>query len=120
LFSYFTPRMRSDTITLGWQRDVTQRPTVERETVLVKVHAPPASRARLIAFARANGGRVADVGSAHLVFELTEAPLAVDAFLDLVRPIGITEMIRSARMAMVRGAPATLSPWTAQADGAGD
>lgn len=100
--------------------DVTQDPTVERETVLVKVHAPPSSRGGLIAFAKANGGRVADVGAAHLVLELTESPLAVDAFLDLVRPIGIKEMIRSGRMTMVRGAPATLLPWTAQADGAGD
>jgi acetolactate synthase I/III small subunit len=100
--------------------DITHDPTVERETVLVKVHAPPGNRGQLITLAERHGARVADVGTANLVFELTEAPTTVDEFLDLLGPVGIKEMIRSGRIAMVRGAPATLLPWTAQADGAGD
>lgn len=100
--------------------DVTHDPRVERETVLVKVHAPPAIRGSLMALAHHHGARVADVGSTSLMCELTESPDKIDAFLDSLRPIGISEMIRSGRITMVRGAPSTLLPWTAQADGHGD
>ncbi len=89
-------------------QDVTHDRTVERETVLVKVHAPAQSRAGLISLTTSHGARTVDVGIATLVFELTESPKKVDAFLDLLTPIGITEMIRSGRIAM------------AQADGSGD
>jgi acetolactate synthase-1/3 small subunit len=100
--------------------DVTQSATVERETVLVKVDAPPPSRNGLIALATSHGARTIDVGSANLVLELTESPAKVDAFLSLLRPIGIKELIRSGRIAMVRGGPTTLPAWTSQADGHGD
>jgi acetolactate synthase-1/3 small subunit len=89
-------------------QDVTHDRTVERETVLVKVNAPAQSRAGLISLTTSHGARTVDVGIATLVFELTESPKKVDAFLDLLTPIGITEMIRSGRIAM------------AQADGSGD
>jgi acetolactate synthase-1/3 small subunit len=76
--------------------------------VLVKVHAPAQNRAGLISLTTGHGARTVDVGITTLVFELTESPEKVDAFLDLLRPIGIKEMIRSGRIAM------------AQADGSGD
>jgi acetolactate synthase-1/3 small subunit len=100
--------------------DVTHDSTVERETVLVKVHAQPASRTTVIALAQIHGARVVDVGTATLVLELTEAPHTIDAFLDRLHPFGIRELIRTGRIAMVRGGPHTLPPWTSQADGAGD
>jgi acetolactate synthase I/III small subunit len=84
-------------------QDVTEDRTVERETVLVKVHAPPASRAGLIALTGAAGAKVADVGVNTLVFEVTDTPDKVETFIDLCRPLGIKEMIRSGRIAMVRG-----------------
>jgi acetolactate synthase-1/3 small subunit len=100
--------------------DVTQDRPVVRETVLVKLPATPGSRDRLIALAASHDARVADIDTAHLVLELTDGPNAIDAFLEALRPIGIKEMIRSGRIAMVRGAPATLPHWTSQADGYGD
>jgi acetolactate synthase I/III small subunit len=99
-------------------QDVTDDRTVERETALVKVHAPAASRAGLIALAGAHGAKVVDVGVNTLVFELTETPDKVEAFVGLLQPLGVKEMIRSGRIVMVRGAiPAA---WAAQADGQGD
>ncbi len=86
--------------------DVTNDRTVERETVLVKVHAPPASRSGLIALTSAAGAKVADVGTNTLVFEVTDTPDKVETFVDLCRPLGIKEMMRSGRIAMVRGQPA--------------
>jgi acetolactate synthase I/III small subunit len=106
-------------------QDVTDDRTVERETTLVKVHAPAASRAGLIALTGAHGAKVVDVGMNTLVFELTETPDKVQAFVELLRPLGVKEMIRSGRIVMVRGAPprgavAAKGAWAAQADGQGD
>jgi acetolactate synthase-1/3 small subunit len=83
--------------------DVTNDPTVERETVLVKVQAPASARAGLIALTESAGARVADVGSNTMVLEVTDLPEKVEAFIDLCRPLGIKEMIRSGRIAMTRG-----------------
>ncbi|HWZ59889.1 MAG TPA: acetolactate synthase small subunit [Gemmatimonadaceae bacterium] len=98
-------------------QDVTDDRTVERETALVKVHAPAANRAGLIALTGAHGAKVVDVGVNTLVFELTETPDRVEAFVALLQPVGVKEMIRSGRIVMVRGAPPA---WAAQADGQGD
>jgi acetolactate synthase-1/3 small subunit len=103
-------------------QDVTDDRTVERETALVKVHAPAASRAGLIALTGAHGAKVVDVGVNTLVFELTETPDKVEAFVELLRPLGVKEMIRSGRIVMVRGAMPNnpKGSWAAQADGQGD
>jgi acetolactate synthase-1/3 small subunit len=37
--------------------------------------------------------------------ELTSSPEKIDSFVDLVRPFGIKEMVRTGRIAMVRGTP---------------
>jgi acetolactate synthase I/III small subunit len=88
-------------------QDVTDERTVERETVLIKMQAPAAARAGLIALTGSHGAKVVDVGTSTLVFELTDTPDKVAAFVDLLRPLGVKEMIRSGRIAMVRGqAPA--------------
>lgn len=85
--------------------DVTRDATVERETVLAKVRAPAASRAAIIATVDALGARAADVGTNTMIIEMTSAPDAVDNLIHLLRPFGITEMMRTGRIAMVRGAP---------------
>jgi acetolactate synthase-1/3 small subunit len=100
--------------------DVTQDRPVVRETVLVKVPATTASRAHLLALATSHNARVADDGTTNLVLELTDAPDAIEAFLARLRPIGIAELSRTGRIAMVRGAPPPLPSWTSQADGHGD
>lgn len=124
--------------------DVTNEPIVERETVLVKVQAPVSGRAGLIALTESAGARVADVGVNTMVLEVTDLPEKVEAFIELCRPLGIKEMIRSGRIAMTRGSGGTAGgrgnggagvartgtvarhraeltppPYRAQADGAG-
>ena len=86
--------------------DVTEDPHVARELVLIKVHAPPSRRGEVSALADVFGAKVADVGHDTLILELTSSPEKVDNMVDLVRPFGIKEMVRSGRLAMVRGTPA--------------
>lgn len=103
-------------------QDVTQDTTVDRETLLIKVHATAATRAPLIALATAHRARIVDIGTASAVLELTDTPEAIERFVGLVRPIGITEMIRTGRITMLRGTALTIRTdrsWAAQADGVG-
>jgi acetolactate synthase-1/3 small subunit len=86
--------------------DVTAEPTVERETALVKVSAPSAARAGVVATVRACGAAILDVGAATMVVELSSSPDGIDRFIAAMRPFGIKEMMRTGRIAMVRGAPA--------------
>jgi hypothetical protein len=85
---------------------------VERETVLVKVHAPAPSRTAIITVVDALGARAADVGTTTMIVEMTGTPEAVDNLINVLRPFGITEMMRTGRIAMVRGTPTprTLAP----------
>jgi acetolactate synthase I/III small subunit len=103
-------------------QDLTDDRTVERETALVKVYARASSRAGLITLAKAHAAKVVDVGVNTVVFELTETPEKVEAFVSLLQPVGVKEMIRSGRIVMVRGtSPASpKGTWAAQADGHGD
>jgi acetolactate synthase-1/3 small subunit len=86
-------------------RDVTGEQTVVRATALLQGHAPAASRAPLAALSAAFGATVVDAGVHTLMIELTATPARIESFIQNVRPFGIKEMLRSGRIAMLRGAP---------------
>lgn len=83
--------------------DVTNQPIVERETALVKVHAPAASKAPILAVVEAFDARTADVGTTTMILEMTGTPAKVDNFIAVLRPFGIKEMMRGGTIAMTRG-----------------
>ncbi len=85
--------------------DVTEDPHVARELVLVKVHAPAARRGDISSLAEVFGARIVDVAHDTLMLELTASPDKIESFVELVRPFGIKEMVRTGRVAMVRGTP---------------
>jgi acetolactate synthase-1/3 small subunit len=76
--------------------------SIERELALLKVAAPPAKRAELIALAEAFGARVADLGPESIVFEIVGAPAEIDSFEELVRPHGLQELGRTGRLGLAR------------------
>lgn len=80
--------------------DVTGAATVEREIALVKVAASKATRPEMVALATASGARVVNVGAMSMIVEMTGAPAEVDRFIDLARPFGIREMMRTGRIAI--------------------
>jgi acetolactate synthase-1/3 small subunit len=84
--------------------DVTNDPTVEREMALMKVHAPSAKRAEIVALAEVFDAKIVDVGTNTMVLEMTGSPSKVQNFIDVVKPFGIKEMMRTGRITMVRGA----------------
>ncbi len=90
--------------------DVTDDPTVEREMALMKIHAPPASRAEIVALAKVFDAKIVDVGVNTMIIEMTGTPAKVENFVEVLRPFGLKEMMRTGRIAMVRGAHAHQLP----------
>lgn len=80
--------------------DVTHDEVVEREIVLAKIAAPKTSRAELVALASVFGARVVSVGANSMIMEMTGPSADVERFIDIVRPFGIREMMRTGRIAM--------------------
>ena len=78
--------------------------SVERELALLKVAAPAAKRAELLALTEVFNARVADLGPDSIVFELVGSPEEVDSFEELVRPHGLQELVRTGRIGLGRAA----------------
>jgi acetolactate synthase-1/3 small subunit len=84
--------------------DVTDDPTVEREMALVKLHTTSNTRAEIVALCGVFDAKIVDVGSNSMIIEMTGTPVKVENFLDVIKPFGVKEMMRTGRIAMVRGA----------------
>ena len=84
-------------------RDVTYLPTVDRDLALIRVRcgAPELSEiGDLVSIFR---GKVVDVAPDSVIVEVTGDVEKVDGLVELLRPRGILEMVRTGKVAMVRG-----------------
>jgi acetolactate synthase-1/3 small subunit len=83
--------------------DFTGLEHVDRDLALVKIHVSAGSRQELFQIVEVFEGRVVDVGPQDCMVELVGPERKIDAFLELARPYGITEMARTGRVALARG-----------------
>jgi acetolactate synthase I/III small subunit len=83
--------------------DLTDRPVVVRDLAMIKVAAPPESRADIMQLVQVFRARVVDVAADSLVIETTGTEDKVDGLLQVLRPFGVKEMVRTGRVAMCRG-----------------
>jgi acetolactate synthase I/III small subunit len=88
-------------------QDVTFTSTVTRSLALIKVEATDESRHRLMQIVRVFRARVIDMGPQSLIIEITGAENKLNALLEVLRPFGIIEMVRTGQVAMTRS---TLKP----------
>ncbi len=86
--------------------DITGEAAVVREMALIKVKADGGRRAELLQLADVFRARVVDVAASSLVFEITGTQDKIDGLLDVLRPYGVVEMVRTGALAMTRGAEA--------------
>jgi acetolactate synthase I/III small subunit len=84
-------------------QDVTHEPTVMRELVLIKVRATSANRAEILQLAEIYRAGIVDVSLDCLVIQITGPEDRVDSLIKLLEGFGILEMVRTGRVAMVRG-----------------
>jgi acetolactate synthase I/III small subunit len=99
--------------------DVTNDPTVEREMVMVKVHAPPPTRHEIVALTSVFDAKIVDVGVNTMIIEMSGTPSKVENFVEVIRPFGVKEMMRTGRIAMVRGAHTHQAPAEVSENGNG-
>jgi acetolactate synthase-1/3 small subunit len=83
--------------------DLSDRPAVVRDLALIKVGASHDSRAAVMQLADVFGGKVVDVAPSSLVVEICASEAKVDGLLEVLRPYGVLEMVRTGRVAMDRG-----------------
>ncbi len=83
--------------------DLTQESAIERELVLIKVHANPERRSEIIEIANVFRANIVDVGKSSLTVEVTGTESKIAGIEDLLRAYGIKEIIRTGIIAMSRG-----------------
>jgi len=76
---------------------------VEREMALIKVAADEKSRAEIVNIVDIFRGKIIDVGPQSYVVEVTGGEEKIRAILELLRPLGIKEIVRTGTVAMHRG-----------------
>jgi acetolactate synthase-1/3 small subunit len=84
-------------------QDVTDAPTVVRELALIKVGATGANRTEILQLVDIYRARIVDVALDSLVIQITGAEDRVESLIKLLENFGIKEMVRTGRVAMVRG-----------------
>ncbi len=76
--------------------------TVDREMVIVKLAVDERTRSELDSIVQAFRAHVIDIGPRSMTVELTGDTDKIKAFIALVRPLGIKEIVRSGKVAMAR------------------
>ena len=83
--------------------DPTDESHVERELVLIRVNAEPQHRAEIMRTADIFRAKVVDVTPLSFVLEATGDEGKLEALLELLRPMGIQEIVRTGKVAISRG-----------------
>ena len=76
---------------------------VERELGLIKIICTPEQREEALRIANVFRGVVVDTTDESIIFELNSAPEKIDAFIELLEPLGLAEICRTGVAAMSRG-----------------
>ncbi|HAJ78435.1 MAG TPA: acetolactate synthase small subunit [Fibrobacteres bacterium] len=77
-------------------------PLIERELVLVRVDSAKSNRHEIIELTGIFGATVAHVGVSSMTLELSSTCDKVDNFINLIKPYGIKELIRTGKVAMAQ------------------
>ncbi|MBT3513870.1 MAG: acetolactate synthase small subunit [Nitrospina sp.] len=83
--------------------DLTEEYFVDRELILVKMNAEPRVREEILRIVDIFRAKVIDVNHDNYTVEITGDEGKIKGFLDLLKPLGIKEIVRSGRIAISRG-----------------
>ena len=84
----------------------TDKPGIEREMALVKVAGTGEKRVEAMRVSQVFRAKALDTTHSSFVFEITGATDKIDAFIELMRPLGLVEVSRTGVAAITRGAEA--------------
>nr|QCI09064.1 acetohydroxyacid synthetase small subunit [Inkyuleea mariana] len=83
-------------------QDITNIPCVERELVLIKIHAISENRSFILEIASIFRAKVVDISYKYLILEVTGDPGKIVAIEQLLNQYGIIEIARTGKIALVR------------------
>jgi acetolactate synthase I/III small subunit len=83
--------------------DISDDAAVVRELALIKVHATSSTRSEIKQLADIFRAQIIDVALESMTIEITGTEDKVDSLINVLRPFGIKELVRTGRVAMVRG-----------------
>jgi acetolactate synthase-1/3 small subunit len=83
--------------------DVTHLPGVSRDLALIKIQVDSTTRAEVVQLCDIFRARIVDVTPESVIVEITGDEQKIDSLLELLRPIGIIEMVRTGVVTMTRG-----------------
>ena len=87
--------------------DITEDAYVERELVMIKVYADKATRVEILQIADIFRAKIVDYGQKTLTIEATGSDEKINALEEALRPYNIKELVRTGKIAMLRGAKYT-------------
>src|ERR1700737_4599348 len=95
--------------------NITNQPAIIRDLAMIRVAATHDARSHVLELAAVFRARVVDVSPESLTIEITGAEDKIDGLLEVLRPYGVLEMVRTGIVAMRRGLkssgpPASSSP----------
>ena len=76
---------------------------IEREMALVKILATGEKRVESMRLSEVFRAKIIDTTHDSFVFELNGSPRKIDAFIDLMKPLGLSEVSRTGVVAIARG-----------------
>lgn len=89
-----------DVITI---QDLTQKKFLDRELILIKVAvAAPKDRSQIIEIAETMQANIADLGLHTITVEAIGESAKIDNLIELLKPFGIKEIVRTGKIAMVK------------------
>ncbi len=83
--------------------DISEKPMVAREMALVRVRADAETRADIVQMVNIYRGDIVDVALDSLVVQIVGSEDRVDSLISLLENFGILEMVRTGRVALLRG-----------------
>jgi acetolactate synthase-1/3 small subunit len=84
-------------------QDVTNQPSVVRDLALIKVSASAENRSEIANLAGIFRANIVDVAPDSVIIEITGTENKIESLVELLRPMGILEMVRTGQVAMLRG-----------------
>ncbi len=98
--------------------DISEETMISRELALIKVYATASTRSEIAQIVDIFRAGIVDVASESLTIEVTGEEDKVESLYNLLKPYGIKEMVRTGKVAMVRGVAGSMQYEDESASGA--
>ena len=76
---------------------------ISRELILIKVHCPASKRSEIVKTAEIMQAKIVDASPSSVTLEYCECSARVKTLIDMLRPYGIREIVRTGTIAIDRG-----------------